>query len=103
MNKRYADRYDRLMGHRIMQRIAADMPLQSHTDGELQADALPVTRDPRPKPCKAWVRYGPHPLLVDALLIVWNDVACGVEFSVGERRMRCWVWANAVTSPPSST
>jgi hypothetical protein len=34
---------------------------------------------------------------VDAVVVVWNDLACGIEFTVGENPMRCWVWANAVT------
>lgn len=97
-NKRYAEYYDRQMDARILQRIAAEFPLQSLTDRELQAGWLPVTRDPQPKPCKAWVRFGPHAMLVDGVVVVWNDLACGIEFTIGDRRLRCWVWANAVTS-----
>jgi hypothetical protein len=29
--------------------------------------------------------------------VVWNDLACGIEFIIGDRHLRCWVWANAVT------
>ena len=97
-NKRYAEYYDRQMDARILQRIAADFPLQTLTDRELQANSLPVTRDPQPKPCKAWVRFGPHAMLVDGVVVVWNDLACGIEFTIGDRQLRCWVWANAVTS-----
>lgn len=96
-NKRYAAYYDLQMDNRILQRIADENPLQTLTSNELQSDRLPVTRDPQPKPCKAWVRFGPHAMLVDAVVVVWNDVACGVQFTVGEQEMRCWVWANAVT------
>lgn len=85
------------MEDRILQRIAADFPLQTLSEKERQADVLPVTRDPQPKGCRAWVRFGPHPMLIVGVVVVWNDVACGVEFPVGEKRMRCWVWANAVT------
>jgi hypothetical protein len=46
-NKRYAEYYDRQMDARILQRIAADFPLQTLTDRELQASSLPVTRDPQ--------------------------------------------------------
>jgi hypothetical protein len=96
-NRRYAQYFDRQMDNRILQRIAEDNPLQSLTAQERQDDTLPVTRDPQPKPCKAWVRFGPHPMLVDAVVVVWNDVACGIEFTVGAKKMKCWVWANAVT------
>ena len=89
------------MDARILQRIADENPLQSLTDSELQKDRLPVTRDPNPKPCRAWVRFGPHAMLVDAVVVVWNDVACGIEFTVAEKQLRCWVWANAVA--PIST
>ena len=90
------------MDERILQRLAAEYPLQSLTDTEREKDTLPVTRDPQPKRCKAWVRFGPHATRVDAVVVVWNEVACGIEFAVGEKTMRCWVWANAVTpvSPP---
>lgn len=102
-NKRYAEHFDRLMDARILQRIAEENPLQSLTDAELQKDRLPVTRDPSPKPCRAWVRFGPHAMLVDAVVVVWNDLACGVEFSAGDRQLRCWVWANAVSPLAGST
>ena len=97
-NRRYAAFFDRQMDHRILQRIAEENRLQSLTPEELQQDTLPITRDPNPKPCKAWVRFGPHAMLVDAVVVVWNDIACGVSFTVGEKELRCWVWANAVTS-----
>ena len=87
------------MDGRILQRLAKENPLQSLTARERQEGTLPVTRDPQPKKCKAWVRFGPHATQVDAFVVVWNDVACRIEFTVGEnQRMRCWVWANAVTS-----
>ena len=96
-NRRYPDHFDRLMDGRFLERIASENPLQTLTDHELRKDSLPVTRDPRPKPCTAWVRFGPHALQVDAVVVVWNDLACGIEFNVGGKQMRCWVWTNAVT------
>lgn len=96
-SKRYAAFYDRLMDDRILQRMADEFPLQSLTDAELQRDILPITRDPQPKPCVAWVRFGPHSVCVRGVVVVWNDVACGIEFKAGEKKLRCWVWAGAVT------
>ena len=84
------------MDDRILEGIAREFSLQSLTDKERQADELPVTRDPIPKRCRAWVRFGPHAMQVDAVVVVWNDVACGVQFRVRDREFRCWVWANAV-------
>lgn len=85
------------MDQRIFQRIAEESPLQSLTVDERQESVLPVTRDPQPKSCRAWVRFGPHAMQVDAVVVVWNDVACGIRFTIGEKELRCWVWANAVT------
>jgi len=96
-SKRYAHHVDKMADDRILQRIAAASPLQTLTSAELQTDTLPVTRDPQPKPCKAWVRFGPHAMQVDAVVVIWNELACGIQFQVGEKEMRCWVWANAVT------
>jgi len=86
------------MDNRILQRLVDENPLQTLTPRERQEDTLPVTRDPQPKPCKAWVRFGPHATQVQAVVVVWNDVACGILFTVGEKELRCWVWANAVTA-----
>ena len=97
-SKRYAEYYDRQMDNRILQRIAEENPLQSLTAGERCEGTLPVTRDPQPKACKAWVRFGPHAMLVDAVVVVWNDLACGIQFTVGDKELRCWVWANAVNA-----
>jgi hypothetical protein len=86
------------MDNRILQRLVDENPLQTLTPRERQEDTLPVTRDPQPKPCKAWVRFGPHATQVEAVVVVWNEVACGILFTVGEKELRCWVWANAVTA-----
>ena len=59
-NKRYSAGVDRMMNNRILQRIAADHTLQTLADQELRKDTLPVTRDPQPKPCRAWIRFGSH-------------------------------------------
>lgn len=86
------------MDDRILLRVASENSLQSLTPRERQEDTLPVTRDPQPKPCTAWVRFGPHAVQVKAVVVVWNDIACGIQFTVGEKELRCWVWANAVTA-----
>ena len=84
------------MDKRILQRIAEENPLQSLTPEERREDTLPVTRDPKPKACKAWVRFGPHAMLVDAVVVVWNVLACGIQFSVGE--LAGLVYSNCVNS-----
>ena len=67
------------------------------TPEELRLDSEPLTIDPRPKPVRAWVRFGPKPLLVDAVAVRWTADAVGVVFSIRETEYRAWVWASAVT------
>ena len=95
-SKRYAHVVDAQMGKRILERVAESGPLQNLTAEELELDRLAVTIDPIPKPVKAWVRFGATPILVDAVAARWTQNAVGVEFQVGERTMRCWVWRGAV-------
>jgi hypothetical protein len=97
-NKRYADHYDRLMDARILDRIAATVgPLQSLTDAELELDREPVTIAPRPQAVRAWVRFGPTAVRVDAEACRWTERAVGIRFRVGDRELRAWVWSSAVT------
>jgi len=102
-SKRYAAAVDRRMDERILERVAAEAgPLQSLTSDELHLDSEPVTIDPRPKPARAWVRFGATPALVDAEVCRWTADACAIRFRVGEVEMKAWVWASAV-APASPT
>lgn len=51
---------------------------------------------PRPKRVRAWVRFGPDAVRVDAKLVSSTPLAAGIEFRAGEQTFRCWVWGNAV-------
>ena len=97
-SRRYAGAVDRRMDTRILERIAAEAgPLQSLSPEELQLDTRPVTIDPQPKPARAWVRFGGTPVLVDAEVCRWTEDACAIRFNVGDRELKAWVWASAVT------
>ncbi|MEA5053185.1 MAG: hypothetical protein VB093_07055 [Propionicimonas sp.] len=97
-NKRYADHYDQLMDARILDRIAATAgPLQSLTDAELELDQEPVTIAPCPQAVRAWVRFGPTAVRVDAEACRWTERAVGIRFAIGDRELRAWVWSSAVT------
>ena len=86
------------MGERILeQAVVSAGPLQSLTREELRLDSEPVTIDPRPKPVRAWVRFGLKPALVDAVAVRWTADAVGVVFSIRGTEYRAWVWASAVT------
>jgi hypothetical protein len=67
-------------------------------DHERRADTLPITCDPLPKSCHAWVRFGPPPMQVERRFVVGKELACAIEFVVREKEFRCWVWANAATA-----
>lgn len=101
-SKRYAHVVDRRMSERIrmqeLERLAAEYPLQSLTPAELGLDREPLTRDPQPRQrVRAWVRFGPSAIDVDAVVHVWTERAIGIAFVVGETQHKCWVWSNAAT------
>lgn len=103
-NRRYTAAVDRRMDERILERVASEAgPLQSLTDKELRLDLEPVTIDPRPKRAKVWVRFGATPALVDAEVCRWTADACAIRFQLGDREMKAWVWASAVTAAPPTT
>ncbi|MFK4115029.1 hypothetical protein ACI2K6_10405 [Microbacterium sp. NPDC006705] len=97
-NKRYAAAVDRRMDQKILERIARDAgPLQSLSREEIGLDTEPVTIDPKPKPVRAWVRFGATPVWVDGQACRWTSDAVAIRFLVGEAEHRTWVWASAVT------
>ncbi|MAL05253.1 MAG: hypothetical protein CMH36_00070 [Microbacterium sp.] len=97
-NKRYGHHYDRLMDQRLVERAAATGgPLQSLSRAELNLDFEPVTRDPSPKPARAWVRFGATPVLVDAEVCSWTSSAIAICFTIAGTEHKAWVWAPAVT------
>jgi hypothetical protein len=95
-NRRYSHVVDRQIDERILERLAATGELQTLTTAELQLDELPLTVDPRPKPVRAWVRFGENATRVDALALRWTPRAVGIQFDVAGRHLRTWVWASAV-------
>lgn len=73
-------------------------PLQTLTDRELALAEHPVTVYPHSlqRKVRAWVRFGPESIRVDARLLRTTPKAAGIEFRAGDQRFRCWVWGNAV-------
>lgn len=99
-NVRYSHHYDKLIENRLFVEISKRGSLQSLSERELELERSPVTIDPRPSPARAWVRFGPHPVLVDVLVDRWTDRAVGVKFMVGDVEMRAWVYTGAVHPAP---
>ncbi|WP_019180127.1 hypothetical protein [Microbacterium yannicii] len=98
-NRRYAERVDRMMDARVLQRTAETGKLETLTDQELQLSSTPVTKDPQPKTVNAWVRFGGIPVQVTAEACMWTPRAVAIRFMVGETQYRCWVWAGAIDGP----
>lgn len=90
------------MDQRIAERVAATAgPLQSLSREELELDTEPITRDPQPKPARAWVRFGGTPVLVDAEVVSWTSSAIGIRFTIADTEYKAWVWSSAVREVPS--
>lgn len=82
--------------HEAILAAAKRGPLQTLTDRELDTREQPVTTYPRPTTVRAWVRFGPEAVRVDAKVMRSTPLAAGIEFRAGEQTFRCWVWGNAV-------
>lgn len=95
-SKRLAPLYDMYSQHQSILRAAQSGPLQTLTNRELALSTIPVTIYPRPyRRLRAWVRFGPESVRVDAVLLRSTPTAVGIGFRAGEQSFRCWVWANA--------
>lgn len=73
-------------------------PLQSLTERELELRDQPLTIYPwnAQRRVRAWVRFGPEAIRVDAKLVRSTPIAAGIEFKAEGQTFRCWVWGNAV-------
>jgi len=100
----------RLSAYRDMQSQARSVleaakhgPLQSLTEREMDVREQPMTIYPRPKRVRAWVRFGPEAVRVDAKLVRSTPLAAGIEFRAEDQTFRCWVWGNAVALDEEAT
>ena len=82
--------------HQAILAAAKHGPLQTLTDRELDVREQPVTIYPQPKRVRAWVRFGPESVRVDAKLMRSTPLAAGIEFRAEQQTFRCWLWGNAV-------
>ncbi len=97
-SKRLAPYYDMRSQHHAILTAAKAGPLQSLTDRELDLRDTPVTIYPHAlqRRVRAWVRFGPEAIRVDAKLMRSTPLAAGIEFTAEDQTFRCWVWGNAV-------
>lgn len=82
-----------------IRKAATHGPLQTLSKRELDFDNQPLTVYPHrlQRRVRAWVRFGPQEIRVDAKLVRSTPLAAGIEFRCEDDRYRCWVWGNAVT------
>ena len=60
-----------------------------------------LTRDPKPKKARAWVRYSGHAMRVNVYVLAWTTQAVRVRGINGDgQRQEAWVWSPAVQDLP---
>lgn len=98
-SKRLAPYYDMQAQHQAIFSAAKRGPLQSLSDRELALRETPVTIYPHAvqRRVRAWVKFGPEAICVDARVVRSTPLAAGIEFRAGDQTFRCWVWANATS------
>lgn len=95
-SKRYAAAVDAAMDHRILQRTMTGEP-ETLLPTELELDTEPLTRPPKPRPVRAWVRYDGTPISVDAEAVAWTARAVAIRWrSPSGEPHRAWVWVSAI-------
>lgn len=89
---------DKRMQEQSIVAAAKHGPLQSLTERELEVRHQPVTIYPwnAQRRVRAWVRFGPESIRVDAKIVRSTPLAAGIEFKAQGQTYRCWVWGNAV-------
>lgn len=90
-SKRLAEHYDLRAAARAILKAATASPLQLLSQGELDLRSQPVTIYPRPQRVRAWVRFGPEAIRVDAALMRTTPHAAGIQFVAEDQTFRCWV------------
>ncbi|MCO7218587.1 hypothetical protein [Klenkia sp. PcliD-1-E] len=97
-NRRYPDTGEQRAQQRRLQAARSHGPLRSLSDEQLQLSTRVVSLAPDRGPmwAMAWVRFGDTDVRCTARVMRWTDEAVGIEFEVGDEKMRCWVWQGAV-------
>jgi hypothetical protein len=97
-SKRYAHSIDARMDARIVDGIMRTRSPDSLGSKQLNLDTEPMTRTPKPKPARAWVRYGEHSIEIDVDVVAWTGRAIAVRWAGPDgSEHHAWVWAGAVS------
>ena len=96
-SKRYAHVIDAQMNARILQGIMQTGEPETLSELEKALDRDPLTRPPKPRPARAWVRYGRQAVQIDVELVAWTDRVAAIKWpGPDDTDHRAWVWASAV-------
>ena len=84
------------MNRRITELAIQPRPI-SLTDAELDFDADPIVRLPRPVPARGWVRYHEAPIRIEGRVTAWTSRAVQIEWETAAgATVHAWVWGPAV-------
>jgi hypothetical protein len=96
-SKRYAQHYDGLMDARIADGVMRSGEPDTLDARELEFDNESMTRTPKPRPARAWVRYGDQSIEVDVEVVAWTERAIAIRWPGPEgSEHHAWVWGGAV-------
>ena len=85
------------MNARIAEREVAGIEPLTLTPEELELDTEPLTKTPVPRPVRAWVRFGPIAMKVDAEAVAWTGRAVAIKWTMPNgAEHHEWVRASAV-------
>lgn len=97
-NKRWPHLAAQRAEENALRKARAAGPLQTLTDAQIRAWAVPMTVAPRTPPMwgHAWVRFGDVDVRCVVQILRWTPDAVGIAVKVDEDWLRCWVWQGAV-------
>ena len=101
-NRRYPDLGPRLAEQRELREARKAGPLQSLTPDQLRLHDEPVTTAPPRSQLwgRAWLRFGTVDVHATVRVDRWTRRAVGVEITIDDEVLRCWIWQGAVVPTP---
>lgn len=98
-NRRYPTLGEDRREERELRDAAARGPLRTLTPEQLALTRSPITVAPPRAPIAgtAWLRFGDTDVQATVRIDRWTERAVGVEFALGGKQLRCWVWRGAVS------
>lgn len=101
-NRRYPDLGAQRAEARELREARKAGPLQSLTPEQLRLHDEPLTIAPSRTALwgRAWLRFGNVDVHATVRVVRWTRRAVGVEISIDDDVLRCWLWQGAVEPVP---